>query len=73
MLLPRAMTAFSQGHPLWPEPRYTTEASEAMRHHLQTHYDAKGLGPAPHPQGVASDVSPEHVAMLLEQKPEGSA
>jgi nitronate monooxygenase len=24
----------------------------------------------PQPQGVASDVSPEHVAMLLEQKPE---
>ena len=57
-------------YPLWPEPRYTAEASEAMRQHLQTHYDAKGLGPVPHPQGVASDVSPEHVAMLLEQKPE---
>ena len=41
-----------------------------MRHYLQTHYDAKGLGPVPQPQGVASDVSPEHVAMLLEQKPE---
>ena len=57
-------------YPLWPEPRYTAEASEAMRHHLQTHYDAKALGPVPQPQGVASDVSPEHVAMLLEQKPE---
>jgi hypothetical protein len=51
-------------YPLWPEPRYTAEASEAMRHHLQIHYDAKGLGPVPQPQGVASDVSPEHVAML---------
>jgi len=57
-------------YPLWPEPRYTAEASEAMRHNLQPHYDAKGLGPVPQPQGVASDVSPEHVAMLLEQKPE---
>jgi nitronate monooxygenase len=41
-----------------------------MRRHLQPHYDAKGLGPVPQPQGVASDVSSEHVAMLLEQKPE---
>jgi nitronate monooxygenase len=57
-------------YPLWPEPCYTAEASEAMRHHLHTHYDAKGLGPVPQPQGVASDVSPEHVVMLLEQKPE---
>ena len=28
------------------------------------------MGAVPQPQGVASDVSPEHVAMLLEQKPE---
>jgi nitronate monooxygenase len=28
------------------------------------------LGPVPEPQGVASEVSPEHVAMLLEMKPE---
>ena len=41
-----------------------------MRRHLQSIYDAKGLGAVPQPQGVASDVSPEHVAMLLEQKPE---
>jgi nitronate monooxygenase len=57
-------------YPLWPEPRYTAEATEAMRRHLQPHYDDKGLGPVPQPQGLASDVSPEHVAMLLEQKPE---
>jgi len=57
-------------YPLWPEPRYTAEASESMRRHLQPHYDDKGLGRVPQPQGVASDVSPEHVAMLLEQKPE---
>src|SRR3954453_16028388 len=57
-------------YPLWPEPRYTADASEAMRRHLQPHYDDKRLGPGPQPQGVASDVSPEHVAMLLEQRPE---
>lgn len=57
-------------YPLWPEPRYTAEASAAMRRHLQAQYDAKGLGAVPEPQGAASDVSPEHVAMLLETKPE---
>src|SRR5262249_33327826 len=57
-------------YPLWPEPSFTAEASEAMRRHLQPHYDAKGLGSVPQPSGVVSDVSPEHVAMLLEEKPE---
>jgi nitronate monooxygenase len=57
-------------YPLWPEPHYGAEVGETMRRHLQALYDAKGLGAAPRPQGVASDVSPEHVAMLLEQKPE---
>src|SRR5215472_1874095 len=31
-------------YPLWPEPRYTAEASDAMRQHLQAHYDTKGIG-----------------------------
>src|SRR5205823_13656588 len=31
-------------YPLWPEPRYTAEASEAMRQHLQSYYKARGLG-----------------------------
>jgi len=37
---------------------------------LQPHYDAHGLGPVPQPQGAVSDVGPEHVALLLETKPE---
>lgn len=57
-------------YPLWPAPSYTAEASEAMRRYLQRHYDAKGLGRVPQPQGVVSDVSPEQVAMLLDQRPE---
>lgn len=57
-------------YPLWPEPSFTAEASEAMRRHLQRHYEAKTLGSVPQPRGAASDVSPEHVAMLLEEKPE---
>lgn len=57
-------------YPLWPEPRITPQASEAMRKRLQPHYDAKGLGPVPEPKGTASEVSREHLAMLVRAKPE---
>jgi nitronate monooxygenase len=57
-------------YPLWPEPRITREAAEAMRKRLQPHYDAKGLGPVPEPKGAASEVSAEHLAMLMRAKPE---
>jgi len=57
-------------YPPSPEPIFTAEASEAMRRHLRRHYDAKALGLIPQPRGVVSDVSPEHLAMLLEEKPE---
>jgi nitronate monooxygenase len=57
-------------YPLWPEPEIVAEIAEPMRKLLQPHYDAKGLGPAPTPEGAASDVSPEHLAMLLRAKPQ---
>jgi len=57
-------------YPLWPAPNITREAAEAMRARLQPHYDAKGLGPVPEPKGAASEVSAEHLAMLLRAKPE---
>jgi nitronate monooxygenase len=57
-------------YPLWPEPRITPQASEAMRRRLQRHYDAKGLGAVPQPKAAASEVSREHLAMLLRAKPE---
>jgi nitronate monooxygenase len=57
-------------YPLWPEPRITPEASEAMRKFLQPRYAAKGLGAVPEPRGAASDVSREHLAMLLRAKPQ---
>jgi nitronate monooxygenase len=41
-----------------------------MRKRLQPHYDAKGLGPVPEPRGAASEVSAEHLAMLMRAKPE---
>ena len=57
-------------YPLWPEPEITAEASEDMRKRLQPYYDAHGLGPVPQPQGAASEVSHEHLAMLLRAKPQ---
>src|SRR5262245_33941254 len=57
-------------YPIWPEPAATSDAVQAMQRHLQVHYDAKGMGPVPMPQGAASDVSAEHLAMLLEARPE---
>src|SRR5215510_11790838 len=57
-------------YPLWPEPRITAESSDAMRQRLQPHYDAKGLGKVPAPVGAASEVSREHLEMLLRAKPQ---
>jgi nitronate monooxygenase len=57
-------------YPLWPEPKITGEASAAMRQRLQPFYDAKGLGAVPQPEGAASEVSREHLAMLLRARPE---
>jgi nitronate monooxygenase len=57
-------------YPLWPEPKITAEVTEPMRKRLQAHYEAKGLGPVPKPEGAASDVSPEHLAMVLRAKPQ---
>ena len=57
-------------YPLWPEPRIAPQASEAMRKRLQPHYDANNLGSVPEPQGVVSEVSREHLEMLLHAKPE---
>jgi nitronate monooxygenase len=51
-------------------PQCAPEVVEAMRQHLQPHYDAHGLGRVPNPQGAVSDVGREHVTLLLETKPE---
>ncbi|HEX5957719.1 MAG TPA: nitronate monooxygenase, partial [Hyphomicrobiaceae bacterium] len=57
-------------YPLWPEPEIAPDVAALMRARLQAHYDAKGLGPVPLPEGAASDVSPEHLSMLLRAKPQ---
>jgi nitronate monooxygenase len=57
-------------YPIWPDPRCAPETSAAMRRLLQARYDAHGLGRVPEPRGEVSDVGPEHLALLLETKPE---
>jgi len=57
-------------YPIWPDPRGTPEATEAIRAHLQSRYDAFGLGAAPQPAGDVSDVGPDHIALMLDTKPE---
>jgi nitronate monooxygenase len=57
-------------YPLWPEPEIAADVAAPMRRQLQAHYDAKGLGPVPKPEGTASDVSPEHLSMVLRAKPQ---
>ena len=57
-------------YPIWPDPRYAPETSAAMRQHLQVQYSAQGLGQVPEPAGEGSDVGHEHLALLLETKPE---
>ena len=57
-------------YPIWPDPRCAPETGAAMRQHLQVQYDAHGLGRVPEPAGSVSDVGAEHVALLLDTKPE---
>jgi nitronate monooxygenase len=57
-------------YPIWPDPSSAPDITAAMRRHLQPQYEAHGLGPVPEPRGEVSDVGPEHVALLLDTKPE---
>jgi len=57
-------------YPIWPDPRCAPETAEAMRRHLQPVYNAHGLDAVPEPRGEVSDLGPEHVALLLDTKPE---
>lgn len=57
-------------YPLWPEPSISKETTEAMRTHMQVHFDAYKLGAVPEPRGAAGEVSREHLAMLLRIKPQ---
>jgi nitronate monooxygenase len=57
-------------YPIWPDPQPTPEATTAMRRHLQAQYDAFAVGAVPEPTGEISDAGGDHVALLLETRPE---
>jgi len=57
-------------YPIWPDPRCAPETSAAMRQHLQAQYDSHGLGQVPEPSGEVSNVAHEHLALMLETRPE---
>jgi nitronate monooxygenase len=57
-------------YPMWSEPLVASEIVEPMRRFLQTRFYNEAGREVPEPQGEASTVSPEHLAMLLEEKPE---
>jgi len=57
-------------YPLWPEPKTGKATSDAMRAWLKPRYEAHDLGAVPAPQGQSSEVSADHLAMLLRAKPQ---
>ena len=57
-------------YPLWDHPGDLTNVGMPMRMRLQDLYDEKGLGSLPELHATAGVVSPDHLAMLQETKPE---
>jgi nitronate monooxygenase len=57
-------------YPLWEDPGDLTNTGLPMREQLQSIYDAAHLGPLPNPIASAGVVSPDHLAMLRDVKPE---
>lgn len=55
---------------LFETPSDLVEKSLPMREGLQALYDNKNLGPVPEPGAMKGEVSPDHLAVLLETKPE---
>jgi len=57
-------------YPIWPDPAAESGIVEPMRQFLRPYFESSDLGDVPEPRGVASNVSPEHLSMLLNAKPE---
>ena len=57
-------------YPLWDDPGDLTDVATPMRERLQVLYDAKGLGPVPDPTASAGGVTEEHLAVLIDARPE---
>jgi hypothetical protein len=48
-------------YPLWPDPVATDDVVEPMQQFLQDRFYTDGPDTVPEPQGMRSDVSPEHL------------
>ncbi len=57
-------------YPLWSNQGDLTGVGMDMRARVQKIYDDKGLGPIPTPEPSAGEVSPDHLAVLRDTKPE---
>jgi nitronate monooxygenase len=57
-------------YPLWADPGDLTGVGTEIRAAIQTLYDIKDMGSVPPPEVMESTVDSEHLAMLLEEKPE---
>jgi nitronate monooxygenase len=57
-------------YPLWSDPGDLTNVGAEMRTSIQSLYDARDLGTFAVPKVSKSEVSSEHLAMLLAEKPE---
>ena len=57
-------------YPLWDDPGDLSGVGLPMREKLQSLYDAKGLGEVPAARGSAGAVTDDHLAVLIDAKPE---
>ena len=57
-------------YPLWADSGDLKGVGAEIRAAIQMLYDTKGMGPVPPPEVLESTVDSEHLAMLLEEKPE---
>ena len=62
--------ALNVNYPLWDDPGDLANLAVPMREAVQALYDDKGLGQVPTPQASAGEVSPEHLEVLIDMKPE---
>jgi nitronate monooxygenase len=75
---PRYIAGFRQqssgslnvNYPIWPEPLITPETLKPMRQFLQARFCSDRGSTMSQPRGAVGNVSPEHLSMLLESKPE---
>ena len=57
-------------YPLWNDPGVLTGVGQPMRESIQKLYDETNLGMMPSPEASPGQVSPEHLEVLVDLKPE---